>query len=217
MLDRILAEMLEGAEYDGFYEIPIIQSCDINPKSIQSIIPFSEIFRTTNYNQWICFYEKDESFERLWNNPYKYLKILKKFDGIITPDFSVYQDYQLNKQIRNISRQREIGYWLQKEGLNVIINYRWGDFRTIDIATCGIPKNSIIAIGTVGCFRGHNDTKDSLFKGLDYGIEKLQPRAIIVYGPFSDNLFCICRMYGIEKYHFNAFHWKDREALNGKR
>lgn len=215
MLDKWNARLLATAKYDSVYEIPIINSCDINTKEIKSIIPFSEILRTKNFNQWVCFYENDESFEKLWNRPYVYLETLRKFQGVITPDFSVYQDMPFAQQVYNIYRQRVIGCWLQSEGINVIVNVRWGDSRTYELSTIGVPHNNIIAIGTVGCVRGHNDTEDSLYKGLEYIIEKLKPHTIIVYGPAPNKLFGLYRLFGLNVLQFDSFKWRDREVHNG--
>ena len=38
---------------------------------------------------WFHFYEDDYQFERLWNRPGTYLDILKRFEGGISPDFSM--------------------------------------------------------------------------------------------------------------------------------
>ena len=42
-----------------------------------------------DYNQWVHFYEEDYEFFRLWRNPERYLKRLKRFNGVILPDFSL--------------------------------------------------------------------------------------------------------------------------------
>ncbi len=58
------------------------------------------------------------AFERIWTTPNKYLPIIKKFRGVITPDFSVYRDMPLVMQQWNIYRSRAIGHWLQEKRCN---------------------------------------------------------------------------------------------------
>ena len=76
------------------------------------LIAFSKAIRSTDFDTWIHFYEDDVAFERIWNTPNKYLPIIKKFKGVITPDFSVYRDMPLVMQQWNIYRSRAIGLML---------------------------------------------------------------------------------------------------------
>ena len=93
--DVFHAFLVKNAEYDGNIEIPKIKvSQDIPEKAIL----FSKAVRSTDFSSWVCFYEDDASFERIWNNPNKYLPILKKFKGVISPDFSLYRDMPLVMQ-----------------------------------------------------------------------------------------------------------------------
>ena len=43
----------------------------------------------------------------------KYLNILSKYGGVITPDYSLYRDMPLSMQIWNIFRSRALGSYLQ--------------------------------------------------------------------------------------------------------
>ena len=83
----------------------------------------------------------DVTFERIWNTPNKYLPIIKKFKGVITPDFSVYRDMPLVMQQWNIYRSRAIGHWLQENGVSVIPDIRFGDERTYEASCAGIQKH----------------------------------------------------------------------------
>ena len=85
--DVFRAFLVKNATYEGYLEIPCIKKTEEIPNRL---IPFSKAVGSHDYDAWVHFYEDDVSFERLWNQPSKYLPILKKFKGIITPDFSVY-------------------------------------------------------------------------------------------------------------------------------
>lgn len=80
------------------------------------------------------------SFERLWNQPNKYLPILKKYAGVISPDFSVYRDMPLVIQQWNIYRSRAVGHWLQENGIPVITNVRGSDNRTYELCCTGVHR-----------------------------------------------------------------------------
>ena len=90
--DVFRAFLVKNATYEGYLEIPCIKKTEEIPNRL---IPFSKAVGSHDYDAWVHFYEDDVSFERLWNQPSKYLPILKKFKGVITPDFSVYRDMPL--------------------------------------------------------------------------------------------------------------------------
>ena len=154
------------------------------------------------------------SFERLWNQPSKYLPILKKFKGVISPDFSVYRDMPLVMQQWNIYRSRAIGHWLQENGIPVITNVRWSDQRTYDLCCTGAPHNSIISVGSHGGIKLVRE-REFFIKGLDYVISKLQPKTIIVYGTAPDEIFSKYRDAGINILQFDSDYMiAHRKAVN---
>ena len=105
-------------------------------------------------DDFVCFYIDDYKFDSvrtsIWLYPWLALRILKHFRGIITPDFSLYQDFPYPIKIWNIYRMRAFGYWAGRQGLEVINNVRWGTSETYDYCFEGIERNTIVAIGTVG-------------------------------------------------------------------
>ena len=101
--DVFRAFLVKNARYAGDLEIPCIEAEDQLPTRL---IPFSKAFGSKDYDAWVHFYEDDVGFERLWNQPNKYMPILKKYAGVISPDFSVYRDMPLVMQQWNIYRSR---------------------------------------------------------------------------------------------------------------
>ena len=99
--DVFKAFLVENASYDGEFEIPCINTSDKLPNKL---IPFSKAMHCSDYNQWVCFYESDDKFIHFWRNPKRYLPRLKKFKGIITPDYSLYRDMPYAVQITNTYR-----------------------------------------------------------------------------------------------------------------
>ena len=84
--DVFHAFLVKNAVFDGELEIPCIQTEDKLPSKL---IPFSKAVGGNNYSAWVHFYEDDAVFERLWTRPERYLPILKRYEGIIAPDFSI--------------------------------------------------------------------------------------------------------------------------------
>lgn len=191
--DVFHAYFVEDAEYDGEWEMPFIEAETATPRRI---ISFSKAMRTDDYDQWVHFYEDDVNFERLWNRPWVYLPKLKKFKGVISPDFSLYRDMPLIMQAWNTYRNRATGHWLQSNGIKVIPNVRWGDERTYEFCCLGIRNKSIIAIGTHGTLKRKLD-RQYFEKGLEYVVSEVEPLIIIAYGAVPEDIFKKYRDAGI--------------------
>lgn len=142
--------LVENASYDGDLELPILNGTTEAP---DELVLFSEAKNFYGNNTWICFYEDDSKIESLWNNPRKYLSIMKRARGVILPDFSVFRDMPLVQQNWNIYRSRALGIWLESKGVEIIPNIRWADSRTYRTCCLGIKENSTIAIGTHGLIK----------------------------------------------------------------
>ena len=192
--------MVKNASFDGELEIPAIVPESILP---EKMIAFSKAVSGTKYDAWVHFYEDDVAFERLWNKPHKYLQILRRYKGVIAPDFSLYRDMPLVMQHWNIYRSHAVAVWLQNNGITVIPNVRWGDGRTYDVCCSGVPKNAVIAVGSHGCIKILRE-REYFEKGLDYIVQKLNPQAIVVYGATPDSLFSKYKESGIYIRQFDS-------------
>lgn len=199
-IDVFNAFLVSLATYAGIFEFPIIKATYEIPNQL---IAFSKAISCKDYNQWVHFYEDDYLFERIWRNPRRYLDILKKYNGVILPDFSVYRDMPLAMQIWNIYRSRAIGHWLQTQNIKVIPNIRYSDKRTYKLCCDGISKKCVIAIGSHGAIRHATDRK--LFtEGLSKVVKRLEPVAIVVYGTTPKSIFEQYTTAGIKIINFDS-------------
>lgn len=194
------ASLISGAYYSGLFEFPIIQPTYWIPNRL---IAFSAAVSSRDFDQWVHFYEDDYLFERLWRNPDRYLPILKRFNGVILPDFSVYRDMPFVMQLWNIYRSRVIGCWLQMNGIKVIVNIRYGDFRTYHCCCNGIAQGCTIAIGSHGTLKATED-RYCFIKGLAIVVDRLRPSAIVVYGTAPDEIFGKYHDAGIRIVQFDS-------------
>ncbi|MBR5387599.1 MAG: DUF4417 domain-containing protein [Eubacterium sp.] len=194
------------ATYAGIFEFPIIRPCYEIP---DRLILFSKCISSKDFNYWVHFYEDDYLFERIWNNPRKYLPILKRFKGVILPDFSVYRDMPFVMQLWNIYRSRAIGCWLQANGIKVIPNIRYGDKRTYRSCCDGISKHCTIAIGSHGTLKNRED-RIIFAKGLEVVVNRLMPSVIVVYGSCPDSIFQTYKDMGIKIVNFKSDYAKSR-------
>jgi len=185
--DVFNAFLVSTAKYAGFWEFPRIDATQFIPNRV---IPFSKAVSKSlrDFDCWVHFFEDDCRFERLWRNPRKYVSRLRKFNGVILPDFSLYRDMPLVMQLWNIYRSRAIGHWLQENGIKVIPNIRFGDKRTYRFCCCGIEKGCVIAVGSHGNIKGTED-RECFLSGFDYVVKRLSPSAVVIYGSVPDKYF----------------------------
>lgn len=82
--------LITDADLDGKYGIPKIPKTFIHPG--KDTVDFAESFnrKIKNHRELdVNFYVDDVQFQRLWNQPDKYIKHLKCFHAVIMPDFSI--------------------------------------------------------------------------------------------------------------------------------
>ncbi len=198
--DVFHAFMVKNAHYEGVLEIPGISPETEYP---EKLIPFSKTIGASDPDAWVHFYEDDASFERLWNTPFKYLPILKRYKGVISPDFSLYRDMPLIMQYWNIYRSHAVAVWLQDNGIKVIPNVRWADDRTYEICCAGVPKHATIAVGAHGCIKLLRE-REYFIRGLEYVVSVLKPETIVVYGTMPNTVFEKYRKNGIRLLRFES-------------
>lgn len=208
--DVFHAFLVKNATYDSPLEIPCLKKEMRKP---HKLIAFSKVVHSTDYNAWVHFYEDDFAFERLWNKPNTYLPILKKFKGVISPDFSVYRDMPLVMQQWNVYRSRAIGFWLQENGVSVIPNIRFGDNRTFELSCAGIKKHGVIAVGSHGCIR-HLSERKYFITGLKFVIDTLEPTTLVVYGAAPKEIFAPYKEKGVEILQFDSDFMQSRKVVS---
>ena len=192
--------LVKNAFYSGMEEIPTINPIDDLPKKV---ISFIEALKSNEYDAWIHFYIDDFHFERVWNNIYRYLSMFRKFEGVILPDFSVYRDMSYSIQCYQIYRSRAVGNYLQKLGIKVIANVRYGDERTYDVSCFGLSKGQTIAIGTNGTVKNILDRK-YLDEGFDYVVNTIAPKHIVIYGSVTDHINEVTKEKSIHIINFRS-------------
>lgn len=192
--DGFRADLVERALFDGALEIPTIHK----PEHIMipgGMIPFSERAKSSDYKEFIVFYEHDVKFRDILTATDKYLDDLRRYPGVVSPDCSLYRDMPLCLQIANIYMNRAVGHYLQEQGLYVVPNIRWGDERTY--TTCALPekvaflgaeKHGIVSVGTYGCISG-KENKYHFRAGLEAMLEELEPEIVLVYGRTPKAIF----------------------------
>ncbi len=185
--DGYSSYLVDGATFVGKYQIPALSKHDvlIIPKDM---IPFDKRHTIKEKDLAINFYMHDVKFKQILNSTSKYLDELSRYKAVISPDCSLYRDMPLCLQITNTYMNRAVGFYLQKHGVYVIPNVRWGDERSFEFCFDGVPTNDIVCISTHGCIRGY-ENRFYFSLGLEQMIKILKPRVVLVHGYMPDDVF----------------------------
>lgn len=170
--------IIDNENASEFWQMPIIKNDNFIPSKL---IGFNYAKTSKEKNVGIHFYLDDYQFERLWNKPEEYVDILKQYDCILSPDFSLYMDMPMPMKIWNIYRSRLIGQYYQSQGIKVIPTLSWAEEETFEFCFEGIPKGSIVSISTIGVKKNKEALK--IWKaGADELIRRIEPSTILIYG-----------------------------------
>ena len=207
------AYMCEGAVYSN-HDIPY---CPTTAHGIPvQMITWNEAVRLYRKSRgypdffsraFVCFYLDDYKFDGprgIWQNSNRALDVLRHFAGAITPDFSMYQDFPEPLKVYNTFRMRAFGYWLGNNSIGVINNMRWGTPETYRYCFDGLPKNSVLSIGTVASGLRNLYDRKRFENGLAEMIDRLYPHTIIVYGSANYECFNELRKSGINIVCFHS-------------
>lgn len=178
-------QYFEDATRVGRYGLPQLASTQFIPDKVISFNERKNIKDPEDY--WIDFFINDYYFESFWNAPGRSLNNLRKFKGIITPDYSMIPAMLPGQIIWNCTRNRVMAYYLQRKGFNIIPVASWCGVDGFDWCFDGLPEKSSIAISNNGCLSSPYSRRIFL-KGVEELQKRKQPSHLIVCGRFMEEL-----------------------------
>jgi len=193
-------ENLQRATFDGVgkYDVPQIFPADTD---CDLWIGFN--FAKTcedRENHGVHFFVDDYQFNRLWTDPDRYVPMLKQFRAVLTPDFSTYTDFPMALQIYNHYRKHWLGAYWQLNDMTVIPTISWGDEDSYEWCFDGEPRNSTLAISSVGIMNDP-EAKRLFVAGFNEMMSRLNPTRIILQGELSEE----CEVDGTEVVKIESF------------
>ncbi|HZJ89602.1 MAG TPA: DUF4417 domain-containing protein [Bacilli bacterium] len=213
--DDFQAFLVDGAEFTGPEDYPVIKEWMISDEFPEKIVPFNKIKETKNIEDYyICFYCQDVDFLRIKRNPRRYIGMLQKSKGIIGLDFSVYIDMPKIVQKKQMFDNLALTYFYGANGIKVIPNIRYGIDELTDDFLNAIPKGHLIAIGTYGFIKTVKE-QNVWFEHINKIIETLEPKGIIVYGSLPKDFKSWLELNNIKFKVYESYHSKRmREVKN---
>lgn len=166
----------------GMFKLPLIKKQEIGLEDV-SLIGYDKINQSNDYKSTVHFFLDDYRFESIYNNPEKKIETLKKFNAVLSPDFSMFVEMPIALQLFSTFKNRWVGAYLQEQGITVIPTVRWGDLTSFNFCFDGIEKGCAVAVSTIGVKK----EKAHFILGYNEMLTRIKPSKIICYGkPFDE-------------------------------
>ena len=175
-------EILDGIPKTRVFNMPLIRPNTIIPKT-NTTTPFDRIGnKSAISDSLVVFFLNDQRFYSALSHPWDYTKQLLCYTGVIGPDLSQYidMDYVI-RLYHNYWNKVFTAYW-QIRGINMYPNVTWSLPDSYEYCIAGLPRNSVIAINSMGVPKYHF-SKGLWLKGYRYVVKHLDPILILRYGP----------------------------------
>lgn len=136
-----------------------------------------------NRESGVHFFVDDYRFEHIYDYPQGSLHRYSQYKFLLTPDYSLYAEMPLWRQLENVAKNRWCGAYWQANGLIVYPTISWGLAQSYEFCFDGVELNAVVAVGMIGC----KSSKVQFMRGYDAMLERLDPNAIICFGkPFGE-------------------------------
>ena len=173
-----------GFVTSGQWEIPLIRKQTLDLSSVE-LISCSDISShdDRNRHKGIHHFVDDNRFEKLYKHPEIYIELYSKYRFALTPDFSLYSEMNLWRQIESVGKSRWVGAKWQEAGMTVVTTISWGQPSSFRFCFDGVEKHSVVAVGMIGCKHG----RVPFMRGYNEMLDRIEPEAVICLGdPFPE-------------------------------
>ena len=171
---------------------------------IERLVPF-HVSRRISERDVIHFFVDDTRLRPLMREPMLYKRSFVKAFGVITPDFSMYLDDEIENWRKAHEWNIRYGEAWQALGVRVIPSVNWATEKSFEFCFDGIEPGGVVAISTQGI-----DDWGVFEAGFERMKKKLNPSGIICYGTL------VCLRASCDVYYFPTFADEMRERINGR-
>lgn len=174
-------ENITKRRYDGAgeFDIPLLEPTQYEPCEF---IGFNLHKRCQEKGRYgMHFFLDDYQFIRIWNWIDNYVPIFLQFRCVLTPDFSLYDDFPEALQIYNHYRKHWVGAYLQEKGVKVIPTVAWSGMHSFSWCFDGEPVGGTVAVSSLGT-QANGYAKELFLQGYEEMLWRLHPETILFYG-----------------------------------
>ena len=113
-------------DMDGKWNFPVIKKQELSFESNVELIAVSDTSKTDtkNLHKGVHFFVDDPRFEDIFRHPERTLDKFNRYRFLLLPDFSLFADMPLWRQIESIGKSRWCGAYWQAHNLTVIPTVR---------------------------------------------------------------------------------------------
>lgn len=178
-------KMPEYWELTEQYGIPKLDGIKLkNPPKTMELTAFNEAYKVPSSERKktnIHFFLGDYLFERTWSKLIQTAEFLEQYKLVLSPDFSLYTDMPKTLQLFNHYKKMYVSKFWQDMGIKVVPVACWSDELSFEFCFEGMPKNSLIAISSVGVMK-NKENRYAFELGYAKMLEMLEPKQILWYG-----------------------------------
>lgn len=191
-------DLVSRADCAGELELPPLLPVDVEP---DDFISFNFCKSAKEFDCGVHFCIDDYQFNRVWNSPKQYVDLLKQFQCVVTPDFSVYDDMPYPMRLWGIYKALAIGLYWQREGMKVVPNITANDMDFLELVLPYYPKGGTIFFSTMGVTRDKGMAKIAR-KEMERTEQVLEPSRVLLFGdPLGYEWGCECKVYKARSWH----------------
>ncbi len=144
----------------------------------ERLVPFGS---RADAGSYIHFFLDDYRFQRVWSQPERYLALLLRYEGVLSPDFSLFWDDPEPVQRWNDYRNKWLAAFWNANGLKVIPTISWSDEASFEWCFEGWPSGGTVAVSIVGT-RRTREAKELFLRGYLEMYRRLEPSTVLIYG-----------------------------------
>lgn len=187
------------------WQMPIIHKTKFVPNDL---IGFKYVKADENASAETCgihCFIDDYQFERLWNRPNEYIELVRPYQCMLSPDFSLYTDMTMPTKIWNVYRSRLIGAYYQAQGIEIIPTVQWAEAETFEFCFKGIEQGGTVAVSTIGV-KEDPECYALWVAGMQEMIKQVKPKTILVYGGALDFNYGKIKVVYYENHQLEKWH-----------
>lgn len=167
--------------------IPIMHKTNLTEEDIKDVkfTTLNNLSKIIDKDKTIVTtFQWDETLNKYWNNPLKYIVTFKGFLGVGTPDFSAYTNMDEIEIAHNVYKNRWLGCLWQDMGIKSIPTITWAKENTDKYCFAGIERGSDVIISTLSNYKG----KENFLRGYNKMLEIIDPKTIFVKGELIEGM-----------------------------
>lgn len=167
--------------------IPVIRRMNLSDEEIKDV-KFATLNNLSNIKDKaktiLTTFQWDETLNRCWNNPLKYINAFKDILRVATPDFSAYTNMDEIEIAHNVYKNRWLGCFWQELGVKCMPTIAWANKNTDKYCFAGVERGSDVIISTLS----NSKSKENFLRGYNRMLEIIEPRTIFVKGDLIDGM-----------------------------